>query len=90
MNVVIQMIASYYEEKAVAAAQQANETGFPVSITNPEGEIMKVLPEDKSCVECGSSEKTTFEEDPFASEMYGDTTPRWMCEDCLIQSAMDV
>lgn len=90
MNVVIQMIASYYEEKAVAAAQQANEAGFPVSITNPEGEIVKVLPEDKSCVECGSSEKTTFEADPFASEIYGDTTPRWMCEGCREHSYMEI
>ncbi len=44
----------------------------------------------KPCSRCGSREDVTFEADPFASDMYGDQTPVWMCRECRAQRAADI
>ena len=49
------------------------------------------------CRDCGMNIENTkenrdkfFGPDPFAEEINGDTTSYWMCEDCRIQSALDI
>ena len=32
----------------------------------------------------------TFDADPYASDVNADYTPRWMCEECRHESAMDI
>lgn len=36
------------------------------------------------------SDNITYAPNPFASEINGDDTPVWMCEDCRYESAMDI
>lgn len=38
---------------------------------------------------CGKP-ATMFEADPYASEIHGDDTPMWQCDDCNCNSAMDI
>lgn len=42
------------------------------------------------CRDCGKKEDVTFDADPYASELYDDETPVWLCGDCRHERAMGV
>lgn len=42
------------------------------------------------CDECGSTENVSFAADPYASELRGDDTPRWVCAGCRESSAWEI
>ena len=44
----------------------------------------------KPCQECGTKQEVTLAPDPYNSDLYGDETPVWMCEDCRLQRADDI
>lgn len=43
------------------------------------------------CEQCGKTgDSVRYIVDPFASDIYGDDTLHWLCEDCEYQNAMDI
>ena len=41
------------------------------------------------CIECGSS-NCSFVEDPYLSEINGDYTKFWLCDDCCDKSCQEI
>ncbi len=39
---------------------------------------------------CGSTKDVVFGPDPYQSEIHGDDTPVWLCEDCYYELCMDI
>ncbi len=42
------------------------------------------------CSHCNKILPCTWMPDPFQSDVHGDETPMWICEDCAWQSNMDI
>jgi len=42
------------------------------------------------CEDCGTTENVTYEPCPYASEIHGDDTPVYLCEDCADARAQDI
>ena len=42
------------------------------------------------CEFCQSTIDVEWQEDPYASEVYADDTPHWICAGCCDQSAADI
>ncbi len=47
------------------------------------------VPPTGVCVDCGSG-TVNFGPCPYAEDIYNDTTPMWLCDDCGNQRAQDI
>ena len=47
--------------------------------------------QEHKCRECGKVDSTvTFAPDSYNDEIYDDNTPVWECENCRMESLMDI
>jgi hypothetical protein len=53
-------------------------------------EVTKKSKKVLKCIHCGSTEKVTVCEDPYAADLHGDHTEAPRCEECCKESAREI
>jgi hypothetical protein len=71
-------------------SKEQTELARNVSIAlSKENKKIKDQESEATCEYC-SNKGARYIPDPFSSEIHGDDTPHWICDDCEYQSAMDI